>query len=79
MLLYLGHLGVVDPEALAPEVWEISVTCPLPLNTQPVAGTIATTSGLDGGLAALPSERCSCVVISEMRVSNHTTSVLRGS
>ncbi len=74
----LGQLVGVDLKPLALDAWEMRVTCPLPSNTQPVAGTISTTSALDGGLAAGIFLACCCAVIAEVRVSDHTTSVLRG-
>ncbi|BAZ25719.1 hypothetical protein NIES4073_66250 [Kalymmatonema gypsitolerans NIES-4073] len=56
------------------------VTSALALNTQPVAGTIFTASAyLDGGLTTATSEGCGCAVIFGMRVSDQTTSQLRGS
>ena len=73
------HLAGVVPKPLALDAWEMRVTFPLPSNTQPVAGTISTASAFDGGLAALASERCCCVVVAEVRVSDQMTSVLRGS
>jgi hypothetical protein len=69
-------VGVVAKLLLLPAE-DMSVTSPLPLNTQPVAGTI--TMGLDCGFAEGFFELCCCDVVAGNRVSVQTTSLVRGS
>jgi len=69
----------VDPTPVVLDALEMSFTSPLPLNTQPVAGTIVESSGLGvkGSLTACVSELCSFTAGN--RASDQTTSLLRGS
>ncbi|MBR8833909.1 MAG: hypothetical protein DSM106950_07680 [Stigonema ocellatum SAG 48.90 = DSM 106950] len=78
---FVGQVAGVVPKLLVLDALEISVTSPLPLNTHPVAGTIATGSafGLDRGFTAGFFELCCCDVVAGIRVSVQTTSLVRGS
>lgn len=75
---HLGQVVGVDPK-VAWGAWETRVTSPLSLNTQPVAGIISTASEallidvVRRGSTFLPT------VVEVSRVSDHTTSLLRGS
>jgi len=54
----------------------VRVTSPLPLNTHPIAGTMATASGVDDFGAETVCECCNFPVAAKRRVPDKTASLL---